>query len=228
MDRRLNFAVVSSLALHAALLFGVSTQRETAKRDAPPPLLEARLVEPPAPPPPPSAAPQPEVAKPAAKPLPKKRAPRPKPAPEPPKEAAPAPAPVIAEPAPPAPPAPPSIAKVEPRPAPAAPSTEQLEALSRAQYQKELLDAARRFKRYPALAQENNWEGEVQVRMVIGADGAVSLSIQRSSTHAVLDRQALDMFKRAHARVALPPVLRGKEVTLELRAVYNLKDQGSG
>jgi hypothetical protein len=44
----------------------------------------------------------------------------------------------------------------------------------------------------------------------------------------VLDRQALEMFRQAQAQVPLPPSLRGKEVTLELRAIYNLKDQGSG
>ena len=64
--------------------------------------------------------------------------------------------------------------------------------------------------------------------MVIGADGAVSLSVQRSSRHEVLDRQALDMFRRAQAQVPLPPALRGKSLSFELRAIYSLKDQGSG
>jgi TonB family protein len=64
--------------------------------------------------------------------------------------------------------------------------------------------------------------------MVIGADGSVSLSIKSSSKHAVLDRQALEMFKRAQAQVPLPASLRGKEFSLELRAIYYLKDQVSG
>jgi outer membrane biosynthesis protein TonB len=56
----------------------------------------------------------------------------------------------------------------------------------------------------------------------------VSLSIKSSSKHAVLDRQALEMFKRAQAQVPLPASLRGKEFSLELRAIYYLKDQVSG
>jgi hypothetical protein len=44
----------------------------------------------------------------------------------------------------------------------------------------------------------------------------------------VLDRQALEMFRQAQAQVPLPAALRGKEVRLELRAIYNLRDQGSG
>jgi protein TonB len=147
--------------------------------------------------------------------------------------AKPAPAPV-SEPVAPAPatepvvPAPPSVAKIEPRPALAAPSAAQLEARSRDEYRLEVINAARSHNRYPPLARENNWEGEVLIRMVIGADGGVSLSIKSSSKHAVLDRQALEMFKRAQAQVPLPASLRGKEFSLELRAIYYLKDQVSG
>jgi len=232
VDRALNFAVVSSLALHAALLFGVSMQREGAKRDAAPLPLEARLVEPLPPPAPPPAPPQAEPVKPKPPPAParlakRKPAPAPKPVPESLREPPPPPPPSapIAQPAP---PAPPSVAKVEPRPAPAAPSAQQLEALTREQYRLALIDIARGDNRYPPVARENNWEGTVLVRMVIGVDARVNLSVKQSSGHPVLDRQALEMFKRAQAKVPLPPSLRGKEVTLELRAVYHLKDQVSG
>ena len=64
--------------------------------------------------------------------------------------------------------------------------------------------------------------------MAIDVNGAVSLSVQRSSSHEVLDRQALDMFRRAQAQVPLPPALRGKPLSFELKAIYSLKDQGSG
>jgi protein TonB len=227
VNRALNLAFVSSIALHAALLFGLSMQRDAARREAAPGPIEARLVEPP-PPPPAPALPQAEPVKPPP-PRGVKPVRRPKPAPV----AKPAPAPV-SEPVAPAPatepvaPAPPSVAKIEPRPALAAPSAVQLEARSRDEYRLEVINAARSHNRYPPLARENNWEGEVLIRMVIGADGGVSLSIKSSSKHAVLDRQALEMFKRAQAQVPLPASLRGKEFSLELRAIYYLKDQVSG
>jgi hypothetical protein len=36
------------------------------------------------------------------------------------------------------------------------------------------------------------------------------------------------MFKKAKPLVQIPAALRGKEFTIELRAIYNLKDQDSG
>ena len=76
---------------------------------------------------------------------------------------------------------------------------------------------------YPRVAVDNNWEGGVVVRMVIGADGMIaSVSVKAGSGHEVLDSQALEMFKRAKPLVPIPSALRGKEFILELRAIYNL------
>jgi TonB family protein len=62
--------------------------------------------------------------------------------------------------------------------------------------------------------------------MVVGANGSISaLNVKLSSGHEVLDQQALEMFKKAKPLVEIPPALRGKEFTLELRAIYNLNDQ---
>ncbi|HEX2197397.1 MAG TPA: energy transducer TonB [Burkholderiales bacterium] len=238
MNRALHHAILLSLALHGVILFGLSVERKAPMREPPPARLEARLVEPPAPAPPaPPPAPKVEPVKPAPPPKPVvKPLPRPKPPPRPVAKPAPAPepepvrpAPPVAAPSEPLPPAPPAVAAVEPSPpAPAAPSAEELEALTREQYRLALISAARGHNRYPPLARENNWEGEVRVRLDIGADGAVSLGVEKSSGHAVLDRQALEMFRRAQAQVPVPPSLRGRAVSFELRAIYNLKDQVSG
>jgi protein TonB len=240
MNRTLHYAIALSIALHGVLLFGLSVDRRAAMRAVPPP-LEARLVEPPAPPapepspPPPPPPPPPKVepvkpppvVKPVLRPKP---APVIKPVPEPvtqPERPAPQP-----EPPAPQPPAPPIVSRVEPVPAapapPAAPSPEQEEAVTREQYRLQILEMARGHNTYPPLARENNWEGQVLVRMEIAADGRVSLAVGKSSGHPVLDRQALEMFKRAQAQVPLPASLRGRALSLELRAIYNLKDQGSG
>jgi protein TonB len=159
----------------------------------------------------------------------------PKPVPEPvtqPERPAPQPEPPASQPPAAQPPAPPAVARVEPVPAapapPAAPSAEQAEAVTREQYRLQILDVARRHNAYPPLARENNWEGQVLVRMEIAPDGRVSLAVEKSSGHPVLDRQAMEMFKRAQAQVPLPASLRGRALSLELRAIYNLKDQGSG
>ena len=232
VNRALHHAIALSLALHGVMLFGLSIERKAAPREVPPPPLEARLAEPAAPLPPPQVEPEtppapPLVTKPKPRPKPKPRLAKPAPAPLPQPEPAPAPSPPppVAEPAP---ATQPSVARIEPRPAPPGPSAEQLEAITREQYRLQIIDVARGHNRYPPLARENNWEGEVLVRMVIGADGAVSRTVRRSSSHAVLDRQALEMFRRAQAAVPLPAALRGRPLDLEFRAVYNLKDQVSG
>jgi protein TonB len=248
-NRTFSYAVLASIVLHGMLLFGVS-QRERPRPVEPqvPPLL-ARLVEPPAPAP--LAAPLPPQAEPVKpRPRPRPAAPRPvaKPAPTPQPEplaepaaeeplvetvepVAPAPAPV----------APPVIARVDPVPQIEAPATLPPAALPPpatakvidpgllAQYREQLIGAARKHKRYPRLAMENNWEGDVVVRMAFGGNGLLAgLSIQSSSGYAVLDQQALEMFKQAAKTIAVPPALRGKEFSFEVRAIYNLRDQDSG
>jgi protein TonB len=215
------------------------------------PPLVARLVEPPAPAVlPPAAPPQVEPVKPRPRPKPAARRPvakpaplpRPEPLPEPPAEApsaetvepvAPAPAPV----------APPVIARVDPAPqieaptaAAVAPPTALPPAAAKvidpallAQYRQQLIGAAGKYKRYPRLAMENNWEGHVVVRMAFGGNGLLAgLSIRSSSGYAVLDQQALEMFRQAAKTVEVPPALRGREFTFEVRAIYNLRDQDSG
>jgi len=238
MNRTLHYAIALSIALHGVMLFGLSPERRAGKPAAPPPPLEARLVEPPVPPAPPAPPPPPPPPKvepvkpapplrPAVKPIARPKpspAPVARPAPEALEQPQPEPAPAPA----PSPPAPPSVVKIDPAAPAPGPTAEQLEAITREQYRLELINAARGHNRYPPLARENNWEGEVRVRMQIGADGAVSLGVEKSSGHPVLDRQAVEMFRRAQAQVPVPASLRGKALSFELRAIYNLEDQVSG
>jgi protein TonB len=246
-DRALHYALLLSIALHGALLFGINSFHEPASQPAAPGPIVARLAQPAAPAAP-APAPQPEVIKPQApekpppaakhapagkprplaKPAAKAPATLPQPSGAPPQaeaQTSPSDAPRAAAPAAPSGPA---IARVEPTPGPAAPSAETFDAGSLAQYRLQLISAARKYKRYPRVAMDNNWEGDVVVRMVIGANGMISaLSIQSSSGYDVLDQQALEMFKRAKPLVQIPPALRGRQFTIELRAIYSLKDQES-
>ena len=231
-NRVFGHALLASVVLHVFLLAFQWPQLGDALKHpvevlAP---IVARLMEPPpAPPAPIPQLPAPPVEAPVAaapvpkpKPKPRREAPETKPDPAPPREPersaepAPAPAPV------------PPVAAAKPQPAPAVPTVPDTASLI-AQYRAALLAEARRHKRYPLVALDNGWEGEVVVRMAIAADGSVAaLNVRSSSGHAALDRQALEMFRKARAEVTLPAALRGKQFSLELRAVYNLKDQTSG
>jgi protein TonB len=233
-NRVFGYALLASIVLHAFLLaFKWPQLGEALKHpvEVLAPIVARLMAQPP--PAPPAPVPAPPVEKPVA------AAPAPKPTPQPRPEAKPAPAPRqepqrIAEPAPapaptPAPAPAPPVAAVKPQPAapvlPAVPDTAALIA----QYRAALLAEAGRHKRYPLVALDNGWEGEVVVRMAIAADGSVAaLDVKSSSGHAALDRQAVEMFRKARAEVPLPEALRGRRFSLELRAVYNLKDQASG
>jgi protein TonB len=243
-NRAFGYAVLASIVLHGMLLFGVAQPRPRVALVEPvfPPIV-ARLAEPPVVQEPvaipPEAKPPPvaEVPKPKPKPVqrPKVRAPKPlvKPVPEPAPEL---PAVAATPEGPPeqAPP-PPLIARTDPAPAaPALPAPPPVveavpDSVTLAQYRSELLNAARKYKRYPRVAMENNWEGQVVVRLAVGPNGALAgLTVQSSSGHKLLDQQALEMFRRAATAVQVPPALRGREFNLEVRAVYNLTDQDSG
>jgi len=241
-NRAFHYAVLASLALHALLLFAFPDFIDTARRAASlPPQIIARLMAPePAPAPVVPVEPVRREAPPpkkAAKPAPPEALPEAPPAPKPaPVLSTPQPAPVPAPPvqaaAPPAPPSPP-VAAFEPQPQPQSASPPQAsspppaqapESLSRDQYRLQLIDEARRHKRYPPLARENNWQGDVRVGVAIAANGRPSVTLKGSSGYEVLDRQALEMFTQAARAVPIPPALRGKEFALEVRAVYGLED----
>ena len=218
--RGLNYAVAWSLLFHALLLFGVPGFRDSTRPSIAPSPITARLIQPQVLPAAPAVAPPVPIAKPALRPVPRLESAAPV-APS----IAPSPAPsaedAFAAPAP--------IAKAEAQPEPAAPDAEQADAGSVDLYRLQLISAAKRYKRYPRVAMDNNWEGLVVVRMVIGANGMLTaVSVKTGSGHEVLDSQALEMFKRATPLVPIPSALRGKEFSIELRAIYNLRDQDSG
>ena len=93
------------------------------------------------------------------------------------------------------------------------------------QYRLNVARSARQFKRYPSQARENGWEGVVHVAiaMPIGP-GNPTVALDRSSGHAVLDRQALDMVERAVSLAILPEGVRGRNLTIYLPVDYRLSD----
>jgi protein TonB len=98
-----------------------------------------------------------------------------------------------------------------------------------ADYRAGLIAAGKRHKgRYPGPARDNAWEGTVHVRIAVARDGAVAVRVRSSSGYPILDREALEIVRKAVAHVRLPDGLRGKSFSVELPVVYNLTDQRSG
>jgi protein TonB len=248
-ERTLEYALAASLVLHLAL-FVVFPAVHFATLQSPPaqPPLVARLepaqpapsAAPPMPvaaPPVPVAAPKPPP-RPVHKPLVKPRVKpivRAKPATKAPPPVASLPEPIVAAPAvahaePETPPATPSapasqpVASIAPQAVAPAAVAERPSEASLAQYRLAVIEAARRYKRYPRVALDNNWQGRAEVHMAIGADGSIAaLSVRASSGHEILDREALDMIRKATPLTPIPASLRGTAFTLDIPVVFNLE-----
>jgi periplasmic protein TonB len=79
------------------------------------------------------------------------------------------------------------------------------------------------LKRYPSIAKMNRWEGKVVLRAVIRDDGHVSeLEIAQSSGHAVLDRDAVNVLKKA-SPLSLARPLGQPEVVIHIPIHYQLR-----
>jgi protein TonB len=245
-DRLLAYAIAISLLAHALILALAPGWLDPKKKraSAPPPLV-AHLVQPkPAPAPAPAPVverpPQPEMPREAPrKPVPAARVPPKLVAPP---TALPTPAPAIApQPAPvPEPPRPaeaqppvPPVAtappvRVEPVPAPPAapPPAETADPATLGQYRIAIITAAKRYKRYPRIAIDNNWEGQAEVRMVIAPDGSIaSITIKTRSGYESLDQQALEMIRKAKPLTPIPASLRGRGFTVDVPVVFSLKEE---
>jgi len=113
--------------------------------------------------------------------------------------------------------------------APSGPAEAAREAGSLEAYRRDLLGMAARYKRYPLVARDNNWEGMATVRLAIGANGMIaSITIAQSSGHEVLDRAALEMIRKAKGAVPIPAALRGKPFVISIPVLYEIKDPGRG
>jgi protein TonB len=215
--------VLTSLALHALLLFALPFLQD-AKRQIPA-RLTARL----APKPPEPVPPKPEPLPPQPRPAPHPPVIRPAPA----AKAVPQPAPVRAPPAPilSAEPAKQAsepalvVPAAPPAPPPAIVAASGPDAGAVARFRLELMDLARRYKKYPRIAQDNNWQGRVELRVAIAEDGAISsLVVKKGAGRSVLDEEAQDMIRTAKSKATIPPGLRGKAFTLEIRVDFFLED----
>ena len=209
-NRSIRFAFLVSLALHAALLWVLpmlrSAQYQRGSTAAP---VLVRLVEPLAKP-----AENQVLLTPLAEPKPPaiaQFAPKRQP---------------LARPEPVVPLAPQIVIKSLPAPLTTEPA--QLpDAGTLAQYRLTILGAARRFKHYPDAAVQNNWQGKVEIRMLVGSSGEITaLNLRSSAGHEVLDQHALEIVERAKSMAPIPAALRGKEFTVDVPIVFSLREAG--
>lgn len=94
------------------------------------------------------------------------------------------------------------------------------------QYRVSLAAAARRFKRYPALALERGWRGSVRIELAIAAGGVPQPPrLMISSGHELLDEAALAMIGRAAEETLVPSSLRGRAFVVSLPVVFDLDEE---
>lgn len=189
----------------------------------------------------PQSAPEPEPLPPPPKEIPKPRPepeplPKPKPIPKPEPIVEPPPAETPQEPV--AEPAPPAVISTEPveektpeftapPPPPKPPEprkpTEDMDA-ARNQYGSLLAREIAKYKQYPRIAQMRGWQGETLLELQIDGNGkVVSSRIHTPSSYEVLDKQALEMVKRALPFPLPPAALRGQTFTLLVPIAFRLE-----
>jgi len=241
--RMLWICIGGSVLLHALVMWQVRgvkpgempvTQiRATIKPfvpPAPPAIRPAAVAPEPPKPEPPKEAPPPEpprpVAKPAApeaRPLPKAADAKAAPTTAPPPQAAP-PAPAAS--GPPELKTAPSVEQARPAAAPAAsgaPESADEKALVYG-YQVALAQGAQKYKRYPAEAMQQGWEGRALVRLRVGVDGKTAgIEVISSSGHEMLDEQAKIAINKAKPLAQVPPGLVGKAFNADVMVIFDLK-----
>ncbi len=230
-DHAFAWALTLSIGLH--VLAAIYLPNMHFDQLVPPKILEVKLALPEKPQSEPMNTPEPapEPPQPPIKhnPAPKlvqvpSPAAEPPPRPQPGPTAVPAPPAVISAPAkietPPAftaPPPPP-----EP-PKPSAPSQQDMDA-ARTLYGNLLAREIAKHKQYPKVAQMRGWQGRVIVELQIDGSGNVLSSIIHDpSGYEVLDRQALEMVKKASPFPSPPDALRGRTFNILVPVSFRLE-----
>lgn len=234
-DQGLLWGLLLSLIVHGLL----AAQINPFSFDQSTPVeLKVELLPPEPPPPPPEPEPEPpkpeppkpEPPKPEPKPLPKKPLPEPLPV----KATEPLPVALPVEPPPPPPEViavapkaeePPAFVAPPPPPEPPKPGpTQQDIDAARRLYGSQLAREFAKHKQYPGVARTRGWQGTTRVQLEIDTVGKViATSISESSGYDVLDRQALEMVKKASPLPLPPEVLRERAFTILVPVVFRIE-----
>jgi protein TonB len=88
-----------------------------------------------------------------------------------------------------------------------------------------LSNAISKYKQYPRVAQIRGWEGQVDLEIEIDSNGNVlATRILQSSGHEILDKQALEMVKKASPLPPPPDALRGRTFTVFVPIPFRLEN----
>ena len=92
------------------------------------------------------------------------------------------------------------------------------------QYSSTLGRAIAKHKQYPKVAQMRGWQGDCLLDLKLDGGGNVlSASVKETSGHEVLDKQALEMARKAAPFPAPPEVLRGRNFNLTVPVSFKLE-----
>jgi protein TonB len=133
-------------------------------------------------------------------------------------------------------PAPPTVMSVAPKadatpvftappppPEPPGPSQADLDS-ARKGYADRLARAIAAKKQYPRVAQMRGWQGEVLIDLKLDANGTVlETTILRSSGFEVLDKQALEMVKKAAPFPPPPEILKSNIFNIQVPVSFKLE-----
>jgi protein TonB len=83
--------------------------------------------------------------------------------------------------------------------------------------------AVAKHKRYPRIAMQRGWQGEVMLRVVVDGNGnLVDVAVQQGSGYDALDKEAMEMVRRA-APFPLTAGMRREELTISLPVQFRLE-----
>lgn len=130
------------------------------------------------------------------------------------------PPPAVTAPSPPIEPTPKPIVESPPKPVAV---SQDLDA-ARNSYGSQLFRELAKYKQYPRLAQMKGWQGIVKLELQMDASGNVASSnILESSGYEALDKQALEMLRKATPLPLPPEALRGKEFKIVIPIAFKME-----
>jgi periplasmic protein TonB len=91
-------------------------------------------------------------------------------------------------------------------------------------YRLALAREASRHKSYPQQAIDAGWQGTVELRVTIPADGRPQQALVASSGFALLDSAAAEMLRLALATTQIPESIRGRSFSVNLPIVFELPE----
>ena len=92
------------------------------------------------------------------------------------------------------------------------------------EYSAKITIAIKKQQKYPRMALNRNWQGSVIIELKFNKNGTViSSKVKKSSGHKILDKEALNMTKRAMPFPMPPKILKSKIFTVVVPITFTLK-----